>query len=143
MPYRVTGELVIGGLGAQHDLPLPALRARLAAEQPAPPAAGSIVAFTTQSFACGETVTQSVRLTANCRCGFADAGHWSIGASGIDINLARTHARRSVRCGGSGQPAILNSGGHSDVTIRNGDVVGSKTIRLVGASRNSDPRRRR
>ena len=135
VPYRVTGELVISGLARSTTYHY-RLCARDSQQSTGAPGCGADVAFTTQSFDCGETVIKSVRLTADLSCGFATPG-LVIGAGGIDINLAGHTLGGAFGVGGSGQPAILNSGGHSDVTIRNGDVVGSQTIRLEGASRNT------
>lgn len=88
--------------------------------------------FTTQSFACGESVTASVRLTGRVFCAEVTPG-LVVGANGIDINLAG-HSLETLVGSGGGFTAISNTGGHDDVTIRNGTLVGA--TRLIGASRN-------
>ncbi len=89
----------------------------------------------TQSFACGETVTASVRLTGDVSC--QSNGGLIVGAAGIDVNLAGHGLRGPIFSGGSGPPGVLNSGGYADVTIRNGILAGwGNGIRLVGAVRN-------
>ena len=85
------------------------------------PGCGLDRTFTTPSFACGETVTQSVRLTSTVLCPTMRA--LVIGAPGIDVNLG----------GHTLIGRIGNTAGHADATIRNGSLSG---VELVGASRN-------
>lgn len=93
------------------------------------PGCGADRTFRTQSFACGETVTTSVRLTGSVFC---DGPGLTVGADGIDINLAG-HSLETLSGVGGGFIAIDNPG-HDGVTIRNGDIVGA--IRLTDASFN-------
>jgi parallel beta-helix repeat protein len=79
--------------------------------------------LTTQSFDCGDTLTASVRLTESFACGQPPVPPLTVGAAGIDINLAQ-----------HGLGVALVNDGFSDVTIRNGSTL---DIRLSGASRNS------
>jgi parallel beta-helix repeat protein len=96
------------------------------------PGCGVDQTLTTQSFACGETVTTSVRLTGNLECSFETSPSLVIGADGIEINLAGHSLRVPVATGGS--PSVIFNEGHADVTIRNGSVEG--VIELEGASHN-------
>lgn len=84
----------------------------------------------TQSFACGDTVRASVRLTGYVDCTSTGIG-LVVGADGIDINLAGYGLGLSVLAPSA---SIDNRGGYDDVTIRNGGLGGS--ILLEGASRN-------
>jgi hypothetical protein len=97
-------------------------------EQGGNPGCGDDRTLTTQSFACGETVAASVRLTGDLACGDTAL---VIGANGIDVNLAGHRIMHSVL---TPMLAIDNRGGYDDVTIRNGRLDG--TIALEGASRN-------
>jgi parallel beta-helix repeat protein len=94
------------------------------------PGCGADRTFTTQSFACGETVTRSVRLTSDVFC--SDTKGLAVGADGIDINLAGFELSTPFGSGG-GSDAITNDG-FDDVTIRNGSLTGA--TRLTGASGN-------
>jgi parallel beta-helix repeat protein len=98
---------------------------------------------TTQSVACGETVTADVRLTGDLNCGFDGLGPSTggaglvIGAAGIDVNLAGHSMSSFVNVGGADVRGIDNSGGFDDVTIRNGGFgLWGHAIHLEGASRN-------
>jgi parallel beta-helix repeat protein len=105
------------------------------AEQTGGPGCGADRTVKTQSFACGETVTASVRFTGDVFCDTA-AG-LVVGAPGIDVNLAGHNLGGPVDVGGGGPPGILNGAGHADVTIRNGSLGGwGNAIELRGASRN-------
>jgi hypothetical protein len=99
-------------------------------QQQGGPGCGADRTVRTQSFACGETVTTSVRLTGDAFC---DSGAAVlVGADGIDINLAG-HGLFTLSGSGGGFDALVNEG-HDDVTVRNGTVVGR--VRLEEASRN-------
>jgi parallel beta-helix repeat protein len=100
-------------------------------QQTGGPGCGADRTFTTQSFACGETVTTSVRLTGHVACEEFGVGLF-VGADGIDINLAGYSLSTPTGVGG-GSDAIRNDG-HDDVTIRNGSLVGA--THLTDASRN-------
>jgi parallel beta-helix repeat protein len=102
-------------------------------QQTGGPGCGADRSFTTQSFACGETVTTSVRLSDDITCSFELGPALVVGAAGIDINLAG-HEISVPMASGGGATAILNRDGHAEVTIRNGSLDGA--IRLEGASRN-------
>jgi hypothetical protein len=101
-------------------------------QQTGGPACGADRTLTTQSFACGETITGSVRLTGNLSCPFDVPYALVIGADGIDVNLAGYRLAGAIVSGG-GTGSILNEG-HADVTIRNGRTTG--VIQLSDASRN-------
>jgi hypothetical protein len=100
-------------------------------QQTGGPGCGADHTFKTQSFACGETVTASVRLTGTVFC--ESGPGLVVGADGIVIDLAGFSVATLTGSGG-GDAAIVNTG-HDDVTIRNGDLVGY--TRLTDASRNS------
>jgi parallel beta-helix repeat protein len=105
------------------------------AQQTGGPGCGSDRTVTTQSFACGETVATSVRLTGDVFC--QSAAGLVVGAAGIDVNLAGHSLSGPIFSGSSGPPGILNSAAHADVTIRNGGVGGwGNGIQLDGARRN-------
>jgi parallel beta-helix repeat protein len=95
------------------------------------PGCGIDRTLTTQSWACGETVTTSIRLTGDVFCGESDVG-LIVGADGIEINLAG-HSLGTLSGIGGGFDAIRNPG-HDFVTVRNGSLVGA--THLIGASRN-------
>jgi parallel beta-helix repeat protein len=99
-------------------------------QQKGGPGCGADRTFTTQSFACGETVTTSVRLTGSVFC--ADTAVLVVGANGIDINLAGYEL--STPFGVGGGSAVIVNDGFDDVTIRNGSLFGATL--LTGASRN-------
>ena len=101
-------------------------------QQTGGPACGSDQTLRTQSFDCGETITSSVRLTQNLSCPSGVPAALVIGADGIDVNLGG-HLLAGAIGSGAGAESIRNDG-HADVTVRNGQVLG--TIRLSGASRN-------
>ena len=94
------------------------------------PGCGADRTFTTQSFACGETVTKSVRLTADVFC--TDTAGLVLGADGIDINLAGFDL--STLIGSGGGVAAISNDGFDGVTIRNGSLIGA--MQLTGASGN-------
>ena len=104
--------------------------ARATRSRPAGPGCGADQTFKTQSFACGEPVTRSVRLTGNvlCESGLALV----VGAGGINVNLAGYELGTPTGSGGGGE-AIRNEG-HDDVVVHNGTMVGA--TRLTDASRN-------
>jgi parallel beta-helix repeat protein len=107
-------------------------------QQQGGPGCGEDRTVTTQSFACGETVSADVRLTGNVSCpdGVGTPG-LVVGAAGIDINLAGHALRGQVFVGGGTGAGIDNSAGFDDVTIRNGSLsLWGAGIRLAGASRN-------
>jgi parallel beta-helix repeat protein len=105
------------------------------AQQHGGPGCGADRTVRTQSFACGETVTTSVRLTGDVFC--ASAAGLVVGAPGIEVNLAGHSLSGPIFSGSSGPPGILNSAGHADVTIRNGGVGGwGNAIHLEGARGN-------
>jgi hypothetical protein len=95
------------------------------------PGCGADRTVTTQSFACGETVTTSVRLTGDAFCE-SSVAVLVVGADGIDVNLVG-HELGTPSGSGGGSDAFINPG-HDDVTLRNGSVVGR--VRLEDASRN-------
>jgi parallel beta-helix repeat protein len=99
------------------------------------PGCGEDRSLKTQSFACGETLTSSVRLTDDVSC--QTASGLVIGAAGILIDLNRHRLAGPINVGGGSDPAIDNSGGFDDVTIRNGSVGNfGDGIHLEDASRN-------
>jgi parallel beta-helix repeat protein len=98
--------------------------------------------FKTQSWACGETVTTSVRFTGNVQCFTLNEPGIVVGASGIEIDLNGFELRAGTFAFDSGA-GIDNSGGFPDVTIRDGVITGvaprgiyAPGILLIGASRN-------
>jgi parallel beta-helix repeat protein len=99
-------------------------------QQTGGPGCGADRTFKTQSFACNEPVTSSLRLTGDVFCENTPAV--LVGADGIDVNLAGYSIATPSGVGG-GFAAVQNDG-HDDVTVRNGSVVGA--IRLFDASRN-------
>jgi hypothetical protein len=100
-------------------------------QQEGGPGCGADRTVRTQSFACGETVTTSVRLTGDAFCE-SSAAVVVVGADGIDINLAG-HGLFTLSGSGGGFDALINDG-HDGVTVRNGTIVGR--VRLEDASRN-------
>jgi Periplasmic copper-binding protein (NosD) len=86
------------------------------------PGCGADMTFTTQSFGCGEKVTADVRLSGNLNCylGISTPG-LIVGADGIDIDLGGFSLSGPGNTGG-GPPAIDNSGGFDDLTVRNGSI---------------------
>jgi parallel beta-helix repeat protein len=103
------------------------------------PGCGEDRTVTTQSFACGETVTSDVRFTANVGCEDAPVSDPGlvIGAPGIEIDMHGFGMFGGVFVGGGFAPAIDNRGGFDDVTIRDGRVGNFQDgIRLEDASRN-------
>jgi Right handed beta helix region len=127
IPQSVT--VAIGGL-ARSTLYHYRLCAR-DSQQSGGPGCGVDRTVTTQSWACGETVTTSITLTGDVFCGDAGVG-LIVGADGIDINLAG-HLLETLTGSGGGFDAIRNPG-HDFVTVRNGSLVGA--THLIGASRN-------
>jgi hypothetical protein len=74
-----------------------------------------------QALGCGATVTQDVTLTADLLDCPGDG--LVVGAAGITVDLnGHTVSGRIISGGDPGQVGIDNSGGHDDVTIRNGTV---------------------
>jgi parallel beta-helix repeat protein len=96
------------------------------------PGCGADRTLVTESALCNQTITSSIRLTADVICSVEDGAALIVGADGIDINLAGHRVGVPVFVGG-GQLAISNDG-HSDVTVRNGTVDGR--IDVANASRN-------
>ena len=91
----------------------------------------------TQSFACGETIAEDVRLTGNLLCLNPAKPALAIGANGLDINLAGFSMRSIVNTGGGIAAGIENLDGFDDVTIRNGEIGNfGDAIHLDGATRN-------
>jgi parallel beta-helix repeat protein len=93
----------------------------------------------TQSFACGDTVTSDVRFTGNAFCTMApvDNPGLVIGAPGIEVDMQGFQLIGPIFVGGGGPPAIDNSGGFDDVTIRDGQLGNfGDGIHLEDASRN-------
>jgi parallel beta-helix repeat protein len=116
---------------------------RLCARDSETGSCGADRVVTTQSVACGETVTADVRLTGDLDCGFDGLGPGTggtglvIGANGIDVNLGGHSMSSFVNVGGADVRGIDNSGGHDDVTIRNGGLgLWGHAIHLEGAGRN-------
>lgn len=108
------------------------------AQQQGGPGCGEDVRFKTQSFACGETVTMDVRLTASMECvGNYGRDGLFVGASGIDINLAGFSFRGPVDfLPSSGPTGIVNAGGYDDITVRDGSMpFWGSGINLEGAAR--------
>jgi hypothetical protein len=110
------------------------------ATQEGGPGCGEDRTFRTQSFACGETVTTSVRFTGDVQCFEVDTPGIVVGASGIEIDMNGFELRSGDAF--DGVPGIDNSRGFSDVTIRDGTIGGvipdlsAPGIRLEDASRN-------
>ncbi len=104
---------------------------------------GAKLTFRTQDVVCGETVTGDVTLTGNLDCSFDSPGPFAgsnglvIGADGLDIDLAGYGIRGPIFQGGAGVRGIDNSGGHDDVTVRDGTLDNwGDGVHLEGASRN-------
>jgi parallel beta-helix repeat protein len=98
--------------------------------------------FTTQGFACGETVTTSIRFTDDVQCFTLNEPGIVIGAPGIEIDMNGFELRAGTFAFDSGA-GIDNGGGFDDVTIRDGEITGAPPrglyapgILLTGASRN-------
>jgi parallel beta-helix repeat protein len=107
------------------------------------PVCGGQRSFRTQEVACGETVTQDVRLTGDLDCGFGGLGPGVggnglvIGAAGLDVNLAGHRLDGPVESGGGEASGIDNSGGFDDLIVRNGSLgLWGDAIHLEGASGN-------
>ena len=99
------------------------------------PGCGEDRTVRTQAVGCGETVTSDVRLTGNLECG-TDIG-LTIGADGVDVNLAGHAIGGSIASGGGGPPGVANPGGFDDVTVRNGSIGGlGAAFTATNASRN-------
>lgn len=99
------------------------------------PGCGEDRTFTTQSAGCGDTLTADLRLTGDLDCP-QEAG-FSIGADGVDVDLAGHGMFGSIASGGGGPTGIDNSAGYDDLTVRNGTVGGfGFGIVTDGASRN-------
>jgi len=103
------------------------------------PGCGEDRTVKTQSFACGETVTTNIRLTGEVSCATNPVGApgMVIGASAILVDMNGFAMTGPIFVGGGGAPAIDNSGGFDDVTIRDGHVGNfGDGIHLEDASRN-------
>lgn len=84
------------------------------------PGCGEDRTVRTQSFACGETVTTSVRFTGDVSCQTENG--LVIGAAGIVIDLNGFGLIGPVFVGGGSGSAIDNGAGFDGVTIRDGGV---------------------
>jgi hypothetical protein len=102
-------------------------------DQPDGPGCGEDRTFTTQSFACGETVTSDVRTDMLC---FSKPG-LVVGADGVDVNLSGHSLDGGTTGFPNGPTGIDNSGGFDDVTVRNGRLPNwGDAISATDASRN-------
>jgi parallel beta-helix repeat protein len=103
------------------------------------PGCGEDRTVKTQSFECGETVSANVRFTGDafCQSGGAGSPGIVIGAPAIEIDMHGFEIGGIVFVGGGSEPAIDNSGGFDDVTIRDGGIGNfGDGIHLENASRN-------
>ena len=102
-------------------------------QQGSKPGCGVDRTFTTQSVDCGATITEDLKLTGPMDCSNAlGDGGFTIGADGVDINLAGYSLR------GFPTAVAIRNDGHDDVTIRNGSMLGwFSTVNAGSASRNS------
>ena len=99
------------------------------------PGCGEDRRFTSQTVECGDTVTTDVRLTGNLPC-FRAAG-LTVGADGVDINLGGHDITQGIFSGGGGPPAIDNSAGFADMTVRNGSLTNvGEGVQVTGGTRN-------
>jgi parallel beta-helix repeat protein len=104
-------------------------------QQQGGPGCGQDRILTTQSAGCGETVTVDVRLTGDLFC--PQQPGFVIGADGVDVDLAGFGIDGAIAVGGGGPRGIDNTGGHDDLTVRNGTVGGFGTaFEATDASRN-------
>ncbi|MBN1528329.1 MAG: right-handed parallel beta-helix repeat-containing protein [Thermoleophilaceae bacterium] len=116
---------------------------RLCARDSQGGACGADRTLRTQDVACGQTVTEDVRLTGDLDCDFDPLGPVEspnglvVGADGIDVDLGGHGIGGGVNVGGSGVRGIDNTGGFDNVTIRNGGVGGwGVGVELEGATGN-------
>jgi len=106
------------------------------------PGCGEDKTVKTQSFACGETVTESVHFTGDVQCQEANSPGIVVGASGIVIDMNGFDLRSGPVVLGESGVGIDNSSGFADVTIRDGFIGGTvpdlfgPAVRLEDASRN-------
>jgi hypothetical protein len=102
------------------------------------PGCGEDRTFTTPNVDCGDVITQDVVLSSQLDCGSFATNGLIVGANGVDINLGGHRLRGPEGISDSNTPtAIDNSGGHDDVTIRNGSISSwGQAIELAGASFN-------
>jgi parallel beta-helix repeat protein len=101
-------------------------------QQGSSPGCGADRKLTTQSIDCGATITEDVKLTGPMNCSNQLDGGFTVGAPGVDINLA------SYALVGFPTAVGIRNNGHDDVTIRNGSMLGWSVATVVGgASRNS------
>jgi parallel beta-helix repeat protein len=99
------------------------------------PGCGGDRTVRTQAVACGDTVTTDVRLTGDLQC-FTGPG-LTIGADGVDINLAGHAIAGTIASGGGGPAGVANAGGFDDVTVHNGRIGGlGAMFTATNASRN-------
>jgi hypothetical protein len=90
------------------------------------PGCGEDKQFTTVNLDCGDQITTDVTLSGDLIC---DPVGLIVAADGVDIDLGG-HTILST-------PAIDNSGGYDDVTVRDGNLEGfTEALRLENASRN-------
>ena len=107
-------------------------------QQQGGPGCGEDRTFITSNLDCGEVITHDFRLSRSMSCEFFEPGIL-IGADGVDINLAGHTFTGSLDVfqEPAGPPAVDNSGGFDDVTIRNGTIDSWGTVALLeNASRN-------
>jgi parallel beta-helix repeat protein len=99
------------------------------------PGCGEDRTVRTQAVGCGETVTTDVRLTGDLQC--LTGPGLTIGADGVDVNLAGHAILGTIASGGAGPAGVANPAGFDDVTVRNGQITGVGTMfTATGASRN-------
>jgi len=99
------------------------------------PGCGADRRLTTQSVGCGDTVTTDVRLTGNLQC-LREPG-LTVGADGVDIDLGGHNITQGIFSGGGGPPAIDNSAGFADMTLRNGSLTNvGEGVQVTGGTRN-------
>jgi hypothetical protein len=90
------------------------------------PGCGEDKQFTTVNLDCGDQITTDVRLSGDLIC---DPVGLIVAADGVDIDLGGFAILST--------PAIDNSGGYDDVTVRDGNLEGfTEAVRLENASRN-------
>lgn len=105
------------------------------ASQRGGPGCGEDRTVRTQAAGCGETVSADIRLTGDLQC--LTGPGLTIGAAGVDINLAGHAIVGTIASGGAGPTGVDNPGGYDDVTVRNGQIVGvGAMLSASGASRN-------
>jgi hypothetical protein len=105
-------------------------------QQQGGPGCGDDATFKTQSFACGETVTAAVRLTADVHCPDRFTPGIVIGADGVDVNLAG-HELRSDGTPTSGGASAVENNGFDDLIVRDGRIEGwAESVGALEAERN-------